>query len=89
MTCDNRGRFWHLACMARHPRIHVPDGWSHGMSHGNGGEALCRTEEGRRRFLGLVAELPERFGADEFVDSDGDGLADDWERRYGLNPQRA
>jgi REP element-mobilizing transposase RayT len=34
------------------------------MSRGNGGEALYRTDEDRRRFLGLVAQLPERLGAE-------------------------
>ena len=28
--------------MARPVRLHVPDGWYHGMSRGNGGEALFR-----------------------------------------------
>jgi len=32
------------------------------MSLGNGGEALYRTDDERRRFLGLVSELPGRFG---------------------------
>lgn len=34
------------------------------MRRGNGGEALYRTDEDRRRFLGLVAELPGRFGTE-------------------------
>ncbi len=50
--------------MARGLRIHVPDGWYHVMSRGNGGEALYRTDEDRRSFLGLVAELPRRFGTE-------------------------
>ncbi len=50
--------------MARRPRIHVADGWYHVMSRGNGGEVLYRTDEDRRRFLGLVSELPERCGAE-------------------------
>lgn len=50
--------------MARGLRIHVPDGWYHVMSRGNGGEALYRTDEDQRRFLGPVAELPRRFRAE-------------------------
>ena len=50
--------------MARHLRIHVPDGWYHVMSRDNGGEVIDRTDEDRRRFLGRVAELPERFGTE-------------------------
>jgi REP element-mobilizing transposase RayT len=50
--------------MARRLRIHIPDGWYHVMSRGNGGEALYRADTDRRRFLGLVAELPERFGTE-------------------------
>jgi len=37
------------------------------MSRGNGGEAICWTDEDRRRFLGGVAELPERFGTEVHV----------------------
>ena len=50
--------------MARRLRIQVPDGWYHVMSRGNGGEMFYRTDEDRRRFLGRVAELPERFGTE-------------------------
>ena len=45
-------------------RIHVPDGWYHMMSRGNGWEVLYRTDEDRRRFLGRVAELPEHHGTE-------------------------
>ena len=34
------------------------------MSRGNGGEVLYRSDVDRRRFLGLVAELPGRFGTE-------------------------
>jgi REP element-mobilizing transposase RayT len=34
------------------------------MSRGNGGEAIYRADEDRRRFLGRVAELPERCGTE-------------------------
>jgi REP element-mobilizing transposase RayT len=50
--------------MARGLRLHVPDGWYHVMSRGNGGEVLFRGDRDRRRFLGLVSELPERFGTE-------------------------
>src|SRR5574341_268949 len=48
--------------MARTLRILVPGGWYHLTSRANGREDLFRTDDDRRRFLGLVAELPERFG---------------------------
>lgn len=50
--------------MARGPRVHVPDGWYHVTSRGNAGEAIYRTDEDRRAFLGFVAELPGRFRAE-------------------------
>ncbi len=34
------------------------------MSRGNGGEAIYLTDEDRRRFLGRVAELTDRFGTE-------------------------
>ena len=34
------------------------------MSRGNGGETLFRRDDDRRAFLGLVSELPDRFGAE-------------------------
>jgi REP element-mobilizing transposase RayT len=37
-------------------------GWFHLTSRGNRRESLYRTDADRRRFLGLVAELPERLG---------------------------
>lgn len=48
--------------MARPLRILVAGGWYHVTARGNRREALYRNEADRRRFLGLVAELPERFG---------------------------
>lgn len=45
-------------------RVHVPDGWYHVTSRGNGGNLIFRTDEDRRRFLRLVAELPGRFGTE-------------------------
>lgn len=50
--------------MARGPRIQVRDGWYHVVSRGNGGEAIYRSDEDRRRFLGLLAEVPGRFGTE-------------------------
>lgn len=50
--------------MARPLRIHVSDGWYHVVSRGSGGLAIYRDDEDRRRFLGLVSELPERFGVE-------------------------
>ena len=46
--------------MARPLRIHVPDGWYLMMSRGNGGEAIYRDDDDRRRFFGL----PDRFGTE-------------------------
>ena len=43
-------------------RIPVAGGWYHLTSRGNRREAIFRTDADRRRFLGLTAELPERFG---------------------------
>ena len=37
------------------------------MSRGNGGAAIYRDDDDRRRFLGLVSELPERFGIEIHV----------------------
>ena len=48
--------------MARPLGILVAGGWYQVSSRGNRGEAIYRTDADRRRFLGLVAELPERFG---------------------------
>ncbi len=50
--------------MARPLRIDVVDGGHHVMSRGNGGETLFRRDDDRRAFLGLVSELPERFGTE-------------------------
>lgn len=50
--------------MARGLRIQVQDGWYHVMSRGDGGEAIYRNDEDRRRFLGLLAEVPGRFGTE-------------------------
>ncbi len=37
-------------------------GWYHVTSRGNRREPIYRTDADRRRFLGLLGELPERFG---------------------------
>lgn len=50
--------------MARPLRILLAGGWYHVTSRGNRREAIYRTDTDRRRFLGLVAELPERFGVE-------------------------
>lgn len=50
--------------MPRGLRIHVPDGWYHVVSRGNGGEAIYRTDDDRRAFLRFVAELPGRCGSE-------------------------
>jgi putative transposase len=47
--------------MSRPLRVLIPGGWYHVMSRGNRREALFRSDQDRRRFLGLVAELPDRF----------------------------
>ncbi|MFM8358833.1 MAG: transposase [Verrucomicrobiota bacterium] len=47
--------------MARPLRVNLAGSWNHVVSRGNGGEALFRGDTDRRRFLGLVSELPERF----------------------------
>ena len=49
--------------MARRLRI-LMEGWYHVTSRGNRREALYRNEVDRRRFLGLAAQMPERFGVE-------------------------
>ena len=48
--------------MARALRVVVAGGWYHVTARGNRREPLFLNDEDRRRFLGLVSELPERFG---------------------------
>jgi REP element-mobilizing transposase RayT len=47
--------------MARKVRVVVAGGWYHGVNRGNRREALFRTNTDRRRFLGRLAELRDRF----------------------------
>ncbi|HVR34214.1 MAG TPA: transposase, partial [Methylomirabilota bacterium] len=47
--------------MARPLRIDVAGAWYHVMHRGHRGGILFGDDRDRRRFLGLVAELPERF----------------------------
>ena len=47
--------------MARPLRVDVAGAWYHVMNRGHRGEALYRDDADRGRFLGAVAELPERF----------------------------
>lgn len=47
--------------MARKPRALVAGGWYHVVNRGNRREEIFRTNTDRRRFLGRLAELPERF----------------------------
>ena len=47
--------------MARKLRIVVPGGWYHVLNRGNRREAIFRSDTDRQRFLGRLAELPERF----------------------------
>lgn len=47
--------------MARPLRIELAGGWHHVMNRGHRGGILFRDDTDRRRFLGLVAELPDRF----------------------------
>ena len=48
--------------MARPLRIVVTGGWYHVTARGNRREKLFHQDPDRRGFLGMVAELPERFG---------------------------
>ena len=52
---------------ARPLRIHGSDGWYHVMSRTTGVETVFRRDQDRRRFLGLVSELPERFGTEVYA----------------------
>ncbi len=47
--------------MARKVRVVVAGGVYPRVNRGNRREALVRTDTDRRRFLGRVAELPDRF----------------------------
>ena len=47
--------------MARKHRVVVPGGWYHVLNRGNRREDIFRTDTDRRRLLGHLAELPERF----------------------------
>ena len=46
--------------------------------------SLVKDLEGEARPCGVAVDL----GADEFLDSDRDGMQDSWERRYGLHPNQ-
>jgi putative transposase len=48
--------------MARPLRILVEGGWYHVTARGNRRQTLFFDDTDRRRFLGMVEELPERFG---------------------------
>ncbi len=48
--------------MARALRVDVAGAWYHVMNRGHRGEALFLDDADRQRFLGAVAELPERYG---------------------------
>lgn len=48
--------------MARALRIEVAGGWYHVMNRGHRGGALFLDDVDRRRFLGAVSELPDRYG---------------------------
>jgi putative transposase len=48
--------------MARPLRLLIPGGWYHVMNRGNRREAIYLDDTDRRRFLGLLSELPDRFG---------------------------
>lgn len=50
--------------MARPLRVNLPGSWNHVVGRGNGGESLFLDDPDRRRFLGLVSELPERFSVE-------------------------
>ncbi|MGI8604963.1 MAG: transposase [Verrucomicrobiales bacterium] len=49
--------------MARALRIDFPGAWHHVTSRGNERREVFHTEGDRRRWLELLAQLPERFGA--------------------------
>ena len=50
--------------MARPLRILVPGGWYHVMNRGHRRSDLFLDDVDRHRFLGLLAQLPERFGVE-------------------------
>ena len=56
------GSFLNPRPIARPLRVDLAEAWNHVMNRGNRGEALLLSDADRRRFLGAVAELPERYG---------------------------
>ena len=48
--------------MAKLPGIDWPGAWHHVAGRGNGGERPLHSAIAWKRFLGLVSELPVRFG---------------------------
>jgi REP element-mobilizing transposase RayT len=48
--------------MARPLRIDVPGEWYHVTARGNERRAIFLDDRDRERFVGLLAELPGRFG---------------------------
>ena len=50
--------------MARPLRLLLAGGWYHVMSRGHRRSDLFLDDADRRRFLGLLAQLPERFGVE-------------------------
>jgi len=50
--------------MSRPLRILVAGGWYHVVNRGQRRERIFHTDDDRRRFLGLVAVLPDRFGVE-------------------------
>lgn len=51
-----------IAAVARPLRILLAGGWYHVTARGNRREPLFQDDTDRRRFLGMTAQLPERFG---------------------------
>jgi putative transposase len=60
-TFDNQEPLRELFAMARKLRVVVAGGWYHVVNRGNHRESIFRTDTDRQRFLGRLAELPERF----------------------------
>ena len=50
--------------MARPVRVVRPDTWYQVMNRGHRRGAVFLDDADRRRFLGLVAELPQRYGVE-------------------------
>ncbi len=75
--------------VARPLRIDRAGAWHHVMGRGNGGDALFRGDTDRRRFLGLLSEIPERFSVEVHAFVLVDNHCAPWMTAFGRGRPRA